>query len=123
MIVKSDHDPLFVGYLFEFKSSYIASFTSPSPVPILSKGKFEEIKLFVSPDKDEQREIANDVREVASQTTETYAFYNNHYGAKAVVNAVQLEMLLGRPIPQPLPETLVKTFPDLLSTPEGSQTA
>ena len=59
VIVKSDHDPLFVGYLFEFKSSYIASFTSPSPVPILSKGKFEEIKLFVSPDKDEQREIAD----------------------------------------------------------------
>jgi type I restriction enzyme S subunit len=59
VIVNSDYDPLFVGYLFEFKSSYIASFTSPSPVPILSKGKFEEIKLFVSPDKDEQREIAD----------------------------------------------------------------
>ena len=28
-------------------------------MPILSKGKFEEIKLFVSPDKDEQREIAD----------------------------------------------------------------
>jgi uncharacterized protein YecE (DUF72 family) len=63
---------------------------------------------------DEQRHIAEDVREVSSQTRETYAFYNNHYGAKGVVNALQLEMALGRPIPQPLPETLLATFPDLL---------
>jgi uncharacterized protein YecE (DUF72 family) len=64
---------------------------------------------------DEQTYIAEDVREVAVRTGETYAFYNNHYGAKAVVNAVQLEMALGRPIPQPLPEPLLQTYPDVLA--------
>jgi uncharacterized protein YecE (DUF72 family) len=64
---------------------------------------------------DEQRHIAEDVREVATHTTETYAFYNNHYGAKAVVNALQLDLALGRPVPQPLPETLQAAFPDVLS--------
>ncbi|MCA1647581.1 MAG: DUF72 domain-containing protein, partial [Chloroflexi bacterium] len=68
---------------------------------------------------DEQREISQDVRQIAARTSEVYAFYNNHFGAKAVVNAVQLEMMLGRPMPHPLPETLVKTFPELL----GEQTA
>jgi len=52
---------------------------------------------------DEQRHIAADVREVAAHTTEVYAFYNNHYGAKAVVNALQLDLSLGRPPAQPLP--------------------
>ena len=65
---------------------------------------------------DEQRHIAEDVREAASHTSETYAFYNNHYGAKAVVNAVQLEMALGRPVPHPLPEPLVTTYADVLGT-------
>ena len=61
-----------------------------------------------------QRHIAEDVREVSSKTSETYAFYNNHYGAKAVVNALQLEIALGRPIPKPLPEPLVAAFADVL---------
>ena len=64
---------------------------------------------------DEQRHIAEDVREVASKTSETYAFYNNHFGAKAVVNAVQLEMALGRPIQRPLPEALVEKYGELLN--------
>jgi len=65
---------------------------------------------------DEQREIASDVREAASSTSETYAFYNNHYGAKAVVNAVQLEAALGRPPSQaPLPEPLLTTYADVLA--------
>jgi uncharacterized protein YecE (DUF72 family) len=64
---------------------------------------------------DEQKHIADDVREVASHTSETYAFYNNHYGAKAVVNALQLEEALGKPTPRQLPEPLLLAFPDLLS--------
>ena len=63
---------------------------------------------------DEQRHIAEDVREVSAKTSETYAFYNNHYGAKAVVNALQLDMALGRPTAQPVPEPLVAAFPDML---------
>src|SRR5207248_9344602 len=64
---------------------------------------------------DEQRHMAQDVREVASKTSETYAFYNNHFGAKAVVNSVQLEMALGRPIQRPLPEALVEKYGELLN--------
>jgi uncharacterized protein YecE (DUF72 family) len=64
----------------------------------------------------EQKELAEDVREVATSTQETYAFYNNHFGAKAVVNAVQLQELLGMPTAQqPLPEPLLQAFPDVLS--------
>jgi uncharacterized protein YecE (DUF72 family) len=63
---------------------------------------------------DEQREIAADVREVSTNTSETYAFYNNHYGAKAVVNALQLELSLGRPARETLPEQLVAAFPEVL---------
>ena len=63
----------------------------------------------------EQRRLAGEVGEVAERTGETYAFYNNHYGAKAVVNAIQLELALGQPpAKQPLPETLVATYGDQL---------
>jgi uncharacterized protein YecE (DUF72 family) len=65
----------------------------------------------------EQKEIAADVREVAEHTRETYAFYNNHYGAKAVVNAVQLQIELGHRVAlQDLPEPLRQTFPELLAS-------
>jgi uncharacterized protein YecE (DUF72 family) len=64
---------------------------------------------------DEQKHIAEDVREVAGKTAQIYAFYNNHYGAKAVVNALQLETALGRPTQHQLPEPLLETYPDLLA--------
>ena len=64
---------------------------------------------------EEQRELASDVQDVAAHTSETYAFYNNHYGAKAVVNALQLQTALGQPpATLELPEPLRATFPDLL---------
>ena len=63
---------------------------------------------------DEQKHLAEDVREVSARTRETYAFYNNHYGAKAIVNAVQLDELLGQPLQKPLPDPLVQAFPDVL---------
>ncbi len=72
----------------------------------------DRYNYFYSPD--EMRQLAGEVHEVAEHTRETYAFYNNHYGAKAVVNALQLEMALGRPaLRAPLPEPLLKTFTDL----------
>jgi uncharacterized protein YecE (DUF72 family) len=65
----------------------------------------------------EQKEIAEDVREAAAHTQETYAFYNNHYGAKAVVNALQLDMELGKRVQiDELPETLREKFPELLAS-------
>jgi uncharacterized protein YecE (DUF72 family) len=73
---------------------------------------------------DEQREIATDVREVAARTRDTYAFYNNHFGAKAIVNAAQLQMLLERPLPTvPLPEPLQQAFPEVAQLPELRSTA
>jgi uncharacterized protein YecE (DUF72 family) len=66
---------------------------------------------------EEQREIAADVREIADRSHETYAFYNNHFGAKAVVNALQLELMLGKPMPgAPLPDGLQAAFPGLLAS-------
>lgn len=62
---------------------------------------------------EQQREIAADVREVAAHTTETYAFYNNHFGAKAIVNARQLQTMLEQPTPEPLPESVQAAFPEL----------
>jgi uncharacterized protein YecE (DUF72 family) len=61
---------------------------------------------------EEQRHLAEDVREVASRTGEVYAFYNNHYGAKAVVNAVELQRLLDLPIQERLPETVIERYPE-----------
>ncbi len=58
VIVNDGYDPYFVTYLMDYKSEYISSFTSPSPVPILSKGKFEEIKIMLCSDMEEQQEIA-----------------------------------------------------------------
>lgn len=60
---------------------------------------------------EEQRHLAADVSEVAAQTSETYAFYNNHFGAKAVVNAVELQRLLDQPVQKPLPEELQQMYP------------
>jgi uncharacterized protein YecE (DUF72 family) len=60
---------------------------------------------------DEERHLAADVREVSERTTETYAFFNNHFGAKAVVNAVDLQRLLDQPLQQPLPDALLSLYP------------
>jgi uncharacterized protein YecE (DUF72 family) len=67
---------------------------------------------------DEERHLADDVREVSEHTTETYAFFNNHFGAKAVVNAVDLQRLLDQPVQQPLPEALQNLYPS--ATPSQS---
>jgi uncharacterized protein YecE (DUF72 family) len=56
---------------------------------------------------EEERHLADDVREVSARTSETYAFFNNHYGAKAIVNAVDMQRLLDQPRQQPLPEALL----------------
>jgi uncharacterized protein YecE (DUF72 family) len=60
---------------------------------------------------EEQKHLAEDVRSVAAATDETYVFYNNHFGAKAVVNGVELQRLLEQPIQQPLPQSVVDLYP------------
>lgn len=52
-----DFDPFFVTFLLLHRSAYIAGFASPSPVPILSKGKFAEILISITRKQDEQKRI------------------------------------------------------------------
>jgi len=61
----------------------------------------------------EQAELASEVEEVANRIAETFAFYNNHYKAKAVVNALQLKSDLGQPISAPLTEEMLQEYPNL----------
>ncbi len=49
----------FAFHLLTFFADHIRSQASPSPVPILSKGAFEQICLFSTRDREEQREIAD----------------------------------------------------------------
>lgn len=56
-------------------------------------------------------ELALEVKQVADRTEESYVFYNNHYGAKAVVNALQMRLRFGQQLPGELPETLVERYP------------
>lgn len=57
IICNEDYDPQFIYYLLNFHSSYWRTFSTPSPVPILSKGTFEKIDIPVTKNKDEQKEI------------------------------------------------------------------
>ena len=58
IIVNERFVPLFVDYLLTYYSDYIRTFASPSPVPIMSKGKFEQISLYATLNKGEQEAIA-----------------------------------------------------------------
>jgi uncharacterized protein YecE (DUF72 family) len=64
---------------------------------------------------DEVASLAREGREVAAATENSFVFYNNHYGGKAVVNALQTRMELGLPAPEQLPEPLKAQFPELES--------
>ena len=52
-----DFDPFFVTFLLLHRSAYIAGFASPSPVPILSKGKFAEILIPITRKQVEQKRL------------------------------------------------------------------
>ena len=60
----------------------------------------------------EQQELADEVKAVAEQARDAYAFYNNHYRAKAVVNALELRATFGQAVDEPLPESLLAEYPD-----------
>ena len=40
-----------------------------------------------------------------------YLFFNNHFSAQGVANAVQLRRQLGQPVVEPLPPDLARAFP------------
>lgn len=46
-----------------------------------------------------------------------YLFFNNHFSAQGVANAVQLRRQLAQPVPEPLPPELVAQFPWLAAPP------
>ena len=50
-------DPLFTFYLMIFWADYVRKHASRSPVPILSKGAFEQIEVVATTNVEEQREI------------------------------------------------------------------
>jgi uncharacterized protein YecE (DUF72 family) len=66
--------------------------------------------LYTAP---EQAELAGEVEEVADRTAETYVFYNNHYKAKAVVNATQLKQELGQPVGVGFTPEMFAEYPEL----------
>jgi len=51
------------------------------------------------------------VASLAAQVKKAYLFFNNHFSAQGVANAVQLRRQLGDPVPSPLPPALVERFP------------
>ncbi len=48
---------------------------------------------------------------LAAQVKKAYLFFNNHFSAQGVANAVQLRRQLHQPVPSPLPPALVERFP------------
>ncbi len=52
------YDPLFIFYLMVFWADHIRKQASPSPVPILSKGVFEQIEIVTTTNREEQNDIA-----------------------------------------------------------------
>ena len=51
-------DPLFIFYLLTFWADHVRKHASRSPVPILSKGSFEQIEIVAPTNLDEQKEIS-----------------------------------------------------------------
>jgi type I restriction enzyme, S subunit len=58
IISDEDHDPHFLYYLLSYLSEYWRGFATFGPVPILSKGSFENVNVAVPPTKDEEIEIS-----------------------------------------------------------------
>lgn len=48
---------------------------------------------------------------LAARVKKSYLFFNNHFSAQGVANAVQLRRQLQQPVPEPLPPELVARFP------------
>lgn len=67
--------------------------------------------------------LGTEVMEVADRTEDTYVFYNNHFGAKAVVNALQMRLQFNQPVQAELPQTLAEAYPELGESPKVAKTA
>lgn len=58
--------------------------------------------------------LAQDVEDVAKHTDSCYVFYNNHFGAKAVVNALQMKLQFKQKLADELPEGLRERYQELM---------
>ena len=56
----------------------------------------------------EQAHLQEDVREVAEKAALTFVVYNNHFGGKSVVNAVETKKALGGTVEAELPAALLE---------------
>jgi uncharacterized protein YecE (DUF72 family) len=55
--------------------------------------------------------LADAVAGLTATLKKAYLFFNNHFSAQGVANAVQLRRQLHQPVPSPLPPALVERFP------------
>ena len=63
--------------------------------------------------------LAEAAASLTARLKKAYLFFNNHFSAQGVANAVQLRRQLHQPVPSPLPPALVERFP-WLDDPSGA---
>jgi len=61
----------------------------------------------------EQTHLAQRITAIPRVAADTYVAYNNHFGGKAVANALEMKLLLGQEVREPIPEPLLLEFPEL----------
>jgi uncharacterized protein YecE (DUF72 family) len=71
----------------------------------------------------EQSRLATEIQEVAAHADDTYVFYNNHYRAKAVVNATQLKAAIGQPVQTDFTVEMLDEYPELKSLGVAAESA
>ncbi len=75
--------------------------------------------------RDELKEWVPRIESVREKTDKTFVFFNNHYRAKSMANALELKSLLSGE-KQPVPDGLVREYPQLrdivASPPSASET-
>jgi uncharacterized protein YecE (DUF72 family) len=62
---------------------------------------------------DELKPVTETVREAGRSTRKAYVYMNNHFSAKAVVNAAVLRHQLGQPVPGEYRPEFVERYPDV----------
>ena len=85
IICNDKHDPAFVYYLLSYFAEYWRGFATFGPVPILSKGNFENIKIVVSLPKEEE--------EIAQCLSSVDAKIEVHMHRKALLNELFCNLL------------------------------
>jgi type I restriction enzyme S subunit len=85
IICNEKHDPAFIYYLLSCFAEYWRGFATFGPVPILSKGSFENIKIGVPLKKEEA--------EMAQRLTTVDAKMEVHMHRKALLNELFINLL------------------------------